>query len=66
MPFSPVILSETGVLCGNGNLAFTGICNHMCFKIALHLFLRGDFGSGQVPVEVDSSEFVNERQVFGV
>lgn len=66
MPFSPVILSEMGVLRGNGNLAFTGICNHMCFKVPLHLLLRGDFGSGQVPVEVDSSEFASERQVFGV
>lgn len=56
MPFSPVILSEMGVLLGNGNLAFTGIHNHMCFKVALHLLLRRDFGSGQVPVEVGSSE----------
>lgn len=66
MPFSPVILSEVGVLRENGSLAFTGVCNHMCCKIALHLLFRGDFGSGQIPVEVDSSEFASERQVFGV
>lgn len=66
MTFSPVILSEMGVLRGNGNLAFTGICNYMCFKIALHLLFWGEFGSGQVPVEVDGSEFASEQQVFGV
>lgn len=55
-----------GVSHGNGNLAFTGICDHMCFKIALHLLFWGDFGSGQVAVEVGSSEFASEQQVFGV
>lgn len=38
----------------------------MCFKIALHLLFWGDFGSGQLPVEVGSSEFASEQQVFGV
>lgn len=64
--FSSVIFSEMGVSHGNGNLAFTGICDHMCFKIALHLLFWGDFGSGQVAVEVGSSEFASEQQVFGV
>lgn len=39
--------------------------SHVFFKIALHLLFRQDFGSGQIPVKVDGSEFASEQQVFG-
>lgn len=38
----------------------------MFFKIALHLLFSQAFGSGQIPVEVDGSEFASEQQIFGV
>lgn len=33
----------------------TGIHNHVFFPVALHHLLRQDFGSGQVPVEMEKS-----------
>ena len=58
--FPPVILCEMGI---SSSLAFAIT---RFFKIALHLLFRQDFGSGQIPVKVDGSEFASEQQVFGV
>lgn len=37
-----------------------------CVVKLLFISYSGEAGSGQIPVEVDSSEFASERQVFAV